>query len=114
MSDLIFSLLLETNGNRAVQIHLRNAAFTNLASVNSINGARASCISLDMVYDKLYSKYHTYIIVKPESTGNQVQLIEVIFNKQQLSEPKPSPEVKLFKDMFNLYPNNCGDKLRAT
>ena len=78
VNDGLFTVLLETNGKRAVQIHLRNDAFTNVASINSINGAKASCVSLDMIYDKLYSKYHTYVILKSADTG-KVQMIEVIF-----------------------------------
>ena len=69
MNEKLFSLLLEINGVRAVQIHLRNAAFTNIASINTINGQKASCVSLDMIYDKLYQKHHVYTILKSASTG---------------------------------------------
>ena len=80
MNDKVFALLLEINGIRAVQIHLRNAAFTNIASISTINGQRAICVSLDMIYDKLYQNYHTYTILKSTQTG-KVQLIEVTFTK---------------------------------
>lgn len=103
--------MLQTKGQRVVQIHRKNKAFTNLASVNSINEEPAETQSMDMVYDQQEESYDIYVIVKAEGFN---QLVEMSFPKISLAEEKPEPSVLVYKTIFKNLTDNCGDKLKAT
>jgi len=51
------------------------------------------------------------VIVKAEGYN---QLVEMSFIKLSLTEEKPTPSILVYKSIFEKYPDNCGDKLKAT
>lgn len=111
MTDKIFAIMLQTRGQKVVQIHKKDQSFTNLASVNSINEQAAETQSMDMVYDEEDQNYDVYVIVKAEGYN---QLVEMSFAKISLDDAKPEPAVLVYKSIFEKIPDNCGDKLKAT
>lgn len=76
--------------------------------MSSLNDKKANCISFDMIFDVRSKTYQTYVIMK-EGDDAKIQLVEMNF-EADLGKPTSL----IYPNLFDLYDNNCGDKIRAT
>lgn len=66
---------------------------------------------MDMIYNLKAKSYDTYVVL---NTGGKNVLIELVIQVDQLEEEKPELKTTAYKEIFDKYPDNCGDKIKVS
>ena len=65
---------------------------------------------MDMIYNLKGKSYDTFVVLK--SVGKNV-LVELVIEVDQLEEEKPEIITTAYKEIFDKYPDNCGDNIKV-
>ena len=107
----IMAIHVEIDGKRIVQVHKRDAKFTNLATVDRLNLHRADALSMDMIYNIKDKTYDLYVVLKTIDKVNVI--VEMVFDDIEYETP-PEPWVMVEKERFSKHTDNCGDTLKVS